>query len=68
MGSVDRNVRGHSVHLLINAPQNELVRSITRDIFELESPNLAQICILGRSWLGFMVGSVDHDVLGDLVL
>ena len=68
MGSVDRDLQGHLGLQLIDAPQNELVRTLTRDIFDLEGPNLAQICILGSFCLGIYMGSVERDLQGHLGL
>ena len=36
MGMIDLDLQGHLGLKLINAPQNELVRTITRAIFDLE--------------------------------
>ena len=49
-------------------PQNELVRTITCEILDLESTNLAQICTLGSFCLGLYMGSVDRDLQGHLGL
>ena len=47
MGLVDRDLQGYLGLKRINAHQNELVRTITCDILDIESPNLAHICTLG---------------------
>ena len=41
-----------------------LVRTITHHIFELESPNLHQTCILGYSQLVLKIGVIDLDLQG----
>ena len=43
-----------------------LVRTITRHILELESPNLHQTCILGYSRLVLKIGVIDRDLQGHL--
>ena len=46
----------------------QLAHMITCNGFELESPNLHQICILGFSWLVLKMGIIDLDLQGNLAI
>lgn len=56
VGQMNRDTQGHLVHLLRNAPPNGVGRAINLDMFQLESPNVSQICILGSFPSGLYMG------------
>ena len=64
MGSIDLDLQGHFGLKLINFRKFELVRAITRQGFELESPFLHRMCILGPFSTLLKMGSIDLDLQG----
>ena len=65
MGSIDLNLQGHFGLKLTDFRKCELVRAITRQGFDLESPFLHRLCILETFCTLLKMGSIDHDLQGN---
>ena len=68
MEVIDHDLQGHFGHFDSEFKEFWLVRPITFNRFELESPNLHQICILGFSQLVLKMGGIDFDLQGHLAI
>ena len=55
MGDLDLHLQGRLVHFHLNLSRIRLVRMITHEEINLDSPNLHQICILHRPRLGLLM-------------
>ena len=62
MEVIDRDIQGHFGHFVLELLQIWLVCMITNNGFELESPNLHQICILGYSQLVLKKEDINLDL------
>ena len=62
MGVIDCDLQGHFGHFVLEFLQIWLVCMITYNGFELESPNLHQICILGYSQLVLKMEVINFDL------
>ena len=68
MEVIDLDPQGHFGHFDLEFYEICLVCVITCNGFELESPNLHQICILGFSELVLIMGLIDLDLQGHLAI
>ena len=68
MEVIDLDLQGHFGHFDSEFKEFRPVRAITFNGFELESPNLHQICILGLSQLVLKMGGIDLDLQGHLAI
>ena len=64
MGSIELDLQGHFGLELTNFRKIEHVHAITRQGFELESPNSHRMCILGPSGTLLEMGWIDLDLQG----
>ena len=64
MEVTDLNLQGYFENYDLKFKEIRLVRTITRHIFELESPSLHQTCILGYSRLVLKMEVIDLDLQG----
>ena len=64
MGLIDLDLQGHFGLKLVNFRKFELVCAITRQGFELESPFLHIMCILGPFSALLKMGLIDLDLQG----
>ena len=64
MGSIDLDLQGHFGLKLTDFRKFELVCAITRQGFDLESPFLHRMCILGPFRTLLKMGSIDLDLQG----
>ena len=62
----DTDLQGHFGLKLSKSAQKELVRTITLHAFELGSPDLHQICILGLSRTLLKMVLIERDIQGHL--
>ena len=67
-GVIDLDLQDHFVYFVSEAKEIWLVRGITSNGFELESPTLYQVCILGFSQLVLKMGVIDLDLRGHLAI
>ena len=58
MGAIDIDLQDHFGHFNTDLQDIWLVRVITCNVYELESPNLHQLCILGVSLLVLKMGTI----------
>ena len=66
MAVFDLDLQGHFGLKLSKSAQKELVRTITLHAFELGSPDLHQICILGLSRTLLKMALIERDIQGHL--
>ena len=64
MGDLDLHLQGRLVHFRSNLSKMRLVRKVTHEGFNLDSPNLHQICILYRPCLGLLMVDLDVHLQG----
>ena len=68
MEVIDLDLQNHFGHFDLEFLEMSLVCVITCNGFELESPNLHQICILGFSQLLLKMEVIGHDLQGHLAI
>ena len=68
MEVIDLEPQGHFGHFNLEFQETWLVCMIIFNRFELESPNLYQICILGFSQLVLKMGVINYDLQGHLAI
>ena len=68
MEVIDIDQQAHFGQFDLEFKEIWVVRAITFNGFELESPNLHQICIIGFSQLVLNMGVIDFDLQGLLAL
>ena len=68
MEVIDLELQGHFGHFDSEFQEFRLVPAVTFNGFELESPILNQICILGFSQLASKMGGIDFDLQGHLAI
>ena len=64
MGPIDHDLQGHLGLKLTDFRKFELVCAITQQGFDLETPFLHRMCILGPIRILFKMGSIDFDLQG----
>ena len=67
MGDLDLHLQGRSVHFRSNLSKIRLVRTITHEGFNLDSPNWHQICILYWPQLGLLTLKVARFIFLQIV-
>ena len=68
MGVIDFDLQGHIDHFDLELLEIQLVHVMTCNRFELQSPILQQICILGFSKLVSKIWDIDLDLQGYLAI